>query len=114
MDRFIPLAVPVIQGNEWEYIKDCLDTEWVSSAGSYVEKFEQEIAKYTGAAYAVACVNGTAALHIALKLAGIEPEDEVLVPTVTFIAPVNAVKYVGAEPIFITVTTTIIAMLKKQ
>ena len=101
MGRFIPLAVPVIQGNEWEYVKNCLDTEWVSSAGSYIDKFEQEIADYTGAAYAVACVNGTAALHIALKLAGIEPEDEVLVPTVTFIAPVNTVKYVGAEPIFI-------------
>lgn len=100
MDRFIPLSVPVIQGNEWKYVKECLDTGWVSSAGSDVDKFEQEIANYTGATYAVACINGTAALHIALMLVGVEPDDEVIVPTVTFIAPVNAVKYMHAEPIF--------------
>lgn len=100
MDKFIPLSVPFIQGNEWKYVKECLDTEWVSSAGKYVNKFEEEIAKYTGAKHAIACVNGTAALHIALKLVGVEPGDEVIVPTLTFIAPVNVVRYLGAEPIF--------------
>ena len=96
----IPLSVPNIKGKEWEYIKDCLDTEWVSSSGSYVDKFESEIAKYTGAEYAVACVNGTAALQVALRLSGVENGDEVLVPTLTFIAPINAVKYNNGSPIF--------------
>ena len=97
---FIPLSVPSIQGNEWKYIKECLDTEWVSSAGKYVDLFEQKIAKYTGAKYAIACVNGTAALHISLLLAGVEPESEVIVPTLTFISPINVVKYLNAEPVF--------------
>lgn len=96
----IPLSVPWIQGNEWKYIKSCLDTEWVSSAGKYVKKFESEIARFTGAKYAVACVNGTSALHISLIVVGVKPGDEVIVPTITFIAPVNVVKYVGAEPVF--------------
>jgi perosamine synthetase len=97
----IPLSVPVVAGNEWSYVKECLDTGWVSSAGKYVERFEQDIARYTGAQHAVACVNGTAALHIALELAGVLPGDEVLVPTVTFIATVNAVRYARAEPVFL-------------
>ncbi|HYX06105.1 MAG TPA: LegC family aminotransferase [Bacteroidales bacterium] len=96
----IPLSVPSIRGNEWKYIKECLDTEWVSSAGAYVDKFEQEIAKFTGAKYAVACVNGTSALQVSLRISGVEAGDEVIVPTVTFIAPVNVVRYLGAEPIF--------------
>lgn len=96
----IPLSVPVLSGNEWQYLKECLDTGWVSTAGPFVRRFEQEIARYTGAPYAVACVNGTAALHIALQLAGVRPGDEVIVPTVTFIATVNAVRYVQAEPVF--------------
>lgn len=96
----IPLSVPSIQGNEWQYIKDCLDTEWVSSAGKYVDLFEQKIAEYTGAKYAIACVNGTSALQVSLQLAGVVPEDEVIVPTLTFIAPVNAVAYNGASPVF--------------
>jgi aminotransferase in exopolysaccharide biosynthesis len=96
----IPLSVPSIQGNEWKYIKECLDTEWVSPAGKYVEKFENDICEFTGAKYAVACVNGTAALQISLILAGIKPDDEVIVPTVTFIAPINVVRYLNAEPIF--------------
>jgi len=97
---FIPLSVPSIQGNEWKYVKECLDTEWVSSVGSYVDLFEEKICEYVGSANAVACVNGTAALHIALIVAGVRSGDEVIVPTVTFIAPINAVRYVGAQPIF--------------
>jgi perosamine synthetase len=96
----IPLSVPTLQGNEWKYVKECLDTEWVSSAGKYVELFEEKIAEYTGTSYAVACVNGTAALQIALRLAGVMPGHEVIVPTITFIAPVNTVRYNGAEPVF--------------
>ena len=96
----IPLSEPYIKGNEWKYIKECLDTNWVSSAGKYVDLFEQKICEYTGAKYAVACVNGTAALHIAMRLAGVQSEDEVIVPTVTFIAPINVVHYLNAEPVF--------------
>jgi perosamine synthetase len=98
---FIPLSVPEIRGNEWAYVKECLDTSWVSSVGSYVERFEQLVACQAGAKHAVATVNGTSALHLALLVAGIRPEDEVLVSTLTFIAPVNAIRYVGAWPIFI-------------
>ena len=96
----IPLSEPTISSKEWEYVKDCLDTTWISTAGKYVDLFEQKIVKYTGAKYAVACINGTSALQVALKLAGVIPGDEVIVPTITFIAPVNAVRYNGAEPIF--------------
>ena len=98
---FIPLCVPEIRGNEWRYVKDCLDTGWVSSVGSYVNRFEQMAAERVGVTHAVATVNGTAALHIALQLAGVEPDDEVLVPTLTFIAPANAVRYCGAWPVFV-------------
>ena len=97
---FIPLSVPSIQGNEWKYIKECLDTEWVSSAGKYVDLFEQKIAEHTGAKYAIACVNGTAALHISLLIGGVKPEDEVIVPTLTFISPINVVRYCNAYPVF--------------
>ena len=99
-NQMIPLSVPSIQGNEWQYVKECLDTEWVSSVGKYVDLFEQKIAQYTGAKYAVACVNGTSALHVSLRLAGVLPGDEVIVPTLTFIAPVNAICYNGAKPVF--------------
>lgn len=98
--RFIPLSVPHIRGNAWAYVKECLDTEWVSSAGKYVEKLEAMFADYVGAKYAVACVNGTAALQVALRLAGVKSGDEVLIPTLTFIASVNAVHYAGARPVF--------------
>jgi len=96
----IPLSVPVIQGNEWSYVKECLDTGWVSSAGKFVDRFEQDVARYTGAKFAVACATGTAALHVALRIVGVAPGDEVIVPTVTFIASVNAVRYVDAHPVF--------------
>ncbi len=98
---FIPLSIPEIRGNEWKYIKDCLDTGWVSSVGSYVDRFERDLAAYVGTRYAVATVNGTAALHIALLVAGVEPDDEVLVSTLSFIAPANAIRYCGARPVFI-------------
>jgi perosamine synthetase len=97
----IPLIVPEIRGNEWRYVKECLDTGWVSSVGSYVDRFEQMVAKQAGTKYAVATVNGTSALHIALLVAGVMPEDEVLVSTLTFIAPANAIRYAGAWPVFI-------------
>ena len=96
----IPLSIPSIQGNEWKYIKECLDTGWVSSAGKYVDLFEEKITDYTGAKYAVSCINGTSALEASLRLAGVQPGDEVMVPTLTFIAPVNAVSYNGAKPVF--------------
>ncbi len=100
-DGFIPLVVPEISGNEWRYVKECLDTNWVSSVGSYVDRFEQMMAQQAETKHAVATVNGTAALHVALLVAGVRPEDEVLVSTLTFIAPVNAIRYVGAWPVFI-------------
>jgi len=99
-EKMIPLSVPCIQGNEWKYIKECLDTEWVSSAGGYVDRFEEKISEYTGVPFAIAVVNGTAALHIALLVAGVLPDDEVIVPTLTFIAPINAVRYICAHPVF--------------
>ncbi len=98
---FIPLIVPELRGNEWKYMKDCLDSNWVSSVGAYVQRFEEVVAERAGAKYAIATVNGTAALHIALLLAGVEAGDEVLVSTLTFIAPVNAIRYLGAAPVFI-------------
>jgi perosamine synthetase len=103
---FIPLCVPHLGGAEWTYVKDCLDSNWVSSVGPYVGRFERALADRLGIAHAVAAVNGTAALHIALLACGIEPEDEVIVPTLTFIAPANAVRYCGAWPIFFDVDPT--------
>lgn len=100
-EAFIPLSVPHIAGNEWQYVKECLDTGWVSSAGSYVNKFEQMMSEYVGMPHAVAVVNGTAALHTALLVAGVQPHDEVIVSDLTFVAPANAVRYAGAIPVFI-------------
>lgn len=96
----IPLSVPSLKGNELKYVTECIETEWVSSAGSYVDRFERDVARYLEVPFAVACNNGTAALHTALLLHGLERDDEVLVPTLTFIAPVNAIRYVGAHPVF--------------
>jgi len=100
MSKFIPLSEPNIGGNAWKYVKKCLDTGWVSSAGAYVGTFERKICQFSHAPYAVAVVNGTSGLQIALKLSGVEAGNEVIVPTLTFIAPVNAVRYLGAEPVF--------------
>ena len=95
------MIVPEIRGNEWRYIKECLDTNWVSSVGSYVDHFEKVMAECAGTKYAVATVNGTSALHIALLVAGVKSGDEVVTSTLTFIAPANAIRYVGAWPVFI-------------
>jgi len=100
-DSYLPLSVPVLAGHEWEYVKDCLDTGWVSSAGSYVERFEERLRALLEAPCAVAVVNGTAGLHMALLAAGVGPGDRVIVPTVTFIATANAVRHAGAEPVFV-------------
>lgn len=96
----IPLSEPNLKGNELKYLRKCIDTNWVSSAGSFVNDFESALLKKVKAKYAVACINGTAGLFIALKLSGVNTGDEVIVPTLTFIAPVNVVKYLGAEPVF--------------
>jgi perosamine synthetase len=98
---FIPLAAPELGGREWEYVKECLDSGWVSSAGPFVERFEEAVAAYVGVQNAVATVNGTAALHVAMLLAGVSPGDEVIMPTLTFIAPANAVRYAGGTPVFV-------------
>ena len=95
------LHEPCLCGNEWDYVKECLDTNWVSSVGKFVDRFEQDLARYTGVASAVAMVNGTSALHIALKVCGVEPQDEVLVPALTFVATANAVTYCHAVPHFV-------------
>jgi len=99
--KTIPLSEPEIIGDEWKYIKDCLDTKWVSSAGEYVSRFEKAVSGYVGAKYAIAAVNGTASLHISLLACGVKPNDEVIVPALTFIAPVNTVRYCGAYPVFV-------------
>lgn len=96
----IPLSVPAIVGNEWKYIKECLDTGWVSSVGNYVTRFEETVAEYVGSRYAIAVVNGTSAIHVSLIACNVQPGDEVIVPTLTFIASVNVVRYCGAFPVF--------------
>ena len=95
------LHEPEFAGNEWAYTKECIDSGWVSSAGKFVEEFEARLAEFTGARSAVAVVNGTAALHICLLLAGAGPGDEVLAPALTFVATANAVSYCGAVPHFV-------------
>ena len=95
------LHEPSFNGNEWLYLKECLDSTFVSSVGKFVDRFEVELANFTGARHAVAVVNGTAALHIALLLAGVKADDEVLIPALTFVATANAVTYCGATPHFI-------------
>ena len=96
-----PLHEPSFEGNEWLYLKECLDSTFVSSVGKYVDQFESDLASYTGAKYAISVVNGTAALHIALKLSGVQAGDEVLIPAMTFIATANAVTYCNASPHFV-------------
>lgn len=95
------LHEPEFKGNEWAYVKDCIDTGWVSSVGKYVDEFERKLAEFTGARYAVAVVNGTAALHVALQIAGVKAGDEVLVPALSFVATANAVSHCGAVPHFV-------------
>ena len=100
---FVPLAVPMFIGNEKHYINECIDSTFVSSVGKFVDRFEEETAKYTGCKRAVVCVSGTNALHMSLMLAGVERDDEVLTQALTFIATCNALSYIGAHPIFIDV-----------
>jgi perosamine synthetase len=99
----IPLSAPVLRGNEWSYVKECLDTNWVSSAGRFVDRFESMAAARVGVRHGVAVMNGTSALHLALLVAGVERDDEVVMPALTFIAPANAVRYLGAWPVFVDV-----------
>lgn len=100
-EALIPLSVPVLGGREWEYLKECLETGWVSSAGPFVERFEEAVASGVGATHAVAAVNGTSALHTALQVVGVQPDEEVLVSDLTFVAPVNAIRYCQAHPVLI-------------
>jgi perosamine synthetase len=100
-ERLVPLHEPEFAGREWECVKECIDTGWVSSVGSYVDRFERDLAAVTGVQFAVATSNGTAALHVCLLLAGVRPGDEVLLPTLTFIATANAVSYANATPHFV-------------
>ena len=100
---FVPLSVPRFVGNEKKYLEDCIDSTFVSSVGAYVDRFEKDIAQYTGATRAVVCVNGTNALHMAMMLVGVERGDEVLTQSLTFIATCNAIAYIGAYPVFIDV-----------
>jgi len=100
-NTFVALHEPKFAGNEWTYVKECLDIGWVSSVGKFVDRFEDDLAAYTGAKRAIALVNGTAALHVCLILSGVVPGDEVLIPALTFIATANAVSYCGAVPHFI-------------
>jgi perosamine synthetase len=99
----IPLSIPNIAGNEWKYVKDCLDTGWVSSVGSYVNKMEEVSAAFSGVSKAIATSNGTSALHISLLLAGVKRNDLVILPNITFVAPANVIKYMGADAVLIDV-----------
>jgi perosamine synthetase len=101
--NFTPLHIPIFEGNEIEYVTDCIKSNFVSSVGEYVNKFEEAIVKFTGVKYAILTVNGTSALHISLLLAGVKRDDEVLMPAMTFIATANAVSYIGAIPHFVDV-----------
>ena len=102
-EAFIPLHAPTFAGNEKKYLEECIDTTFVSSVGKFVDLFEQKVAEYTAAKYAVVCVNGTNALHIALKISGVEEGDMVITQPLTFIATTNAIVYAGAVPAFVDV-----------
>ncbi len=102
-EGFIPLHAPVFAGNEKKYLNDCIDSTFVSSVGKYVDLFEEKMAAYTGATKAVVCVNGTNAIHLALKLVGVEADSEVITQPLTFIATANAIAYTGAQPVFLDV-----------
>lgn len=97
------LSAPNLAGNEWKYVKDCLDTGWVSSVGSYVNQFEQMVAEFTGVAHAVATSSGTTALHISLILQEVQPSDYVILPNITFVASANSIRYMGASPLLMDV-----------
>lgn len=99
--KFIPIALPNLNGNEKKYVNDCIDTTWISSIGKYIKKFESKFAKFVGVKYAISCCNGTVALHLPLLAYDIKFGDEIIVPTLTYIATANAVRYCGATPVFV-------------
>ena len=100
---FIPLHAPHFEGREKEYLLDTIDTSFVSTVGEYVSKFEEMVVEYTGAKYAIATINGTSALHVSLIAAGVQTDDEVITQSMTFVATCNAVRYCGANPVFVDV-----------
>ena len=101
MTDFIPVAAPALVGNERQYVLDCLDSSWISSNGKYVGAFEKAFAEFCNVRFAVSCCNGTVALHLALLALGVGPGEEVIVPTLTYVATANAVVYCGAQPVFV-------------
>jgi perosamine synthetase len=107
---FIPLHAPKFQGNEKKYLLETIDSTFVSSVGGFVDRFERNVAEFTGSKYAIATVNGTAALHIALKLVGVENENEVITQSLTFVAACNAIRYCGAKPVFVDVDKTTLGL----
>ena len=104
------LHEPLFEGNEWQYVKECINTSWVSSRGAFVDRLEQGLIDFTGAEYAVAVINGTSALHLALMVAGVDRDDEVLVPALTFAASANAVCFCGAIPHFTEISRETLGM----
>lgn len=109
-EGFIPLHAPYFGGNEKEYLCECIDSTFVSSVGPFVNRFEEEMTRITGAKYAIAAVNGTAALHMALIIAGVEQNDEVLSQALTFVATANAISYIGAKAVFVDVDKTTLGL----
>ena len=101
MRKLIPLSIPNFEGNEKKYVNEALDAGWVSTGGSFISKFEENLAKYLNVPKIACCQSGTSALHLSLVECGVKPDDIVIVPTLTFIAAVNPVKYMYARPIFI-------------
>lgn len=101
MNRFIPVAAPALIGNEKKYVLDCIESTWISSSGKYIERFESAFAEFCGVKHALACSNGTVALHLALLAMGLGPGDEVIIPTLTYVASANAVAYCGARPVLV-------------
>jgi perosamine synthetase len=98
---YIPVYQPSLTGNEKKYVNECLDSTWISSKGDFIPRFEQAFAQFTGTRHAATCSNGTVAIHLALVALGLGPGDEVIVPTLTYIASVNAIVYTGATPVFV-------------
>jgi perosamine synthetase len=99
--EFLAVSAPMFVGNERAYVLDCIDSSWISSSGKYIDRFEAAFADFCGVRHAVSCSNGTTALHLALLALELEPGDDVIVPTLTFVASANAVRYCGAEPVFV-------------